>query len=86
MCATDVVYSSTLAPNLHIRTLCVLPFTRSQPGFNLCGELLVRDFGLSVQYSFELDGHVVCQKCDSQVCGRSGHFLRSSVNRAAKRG
>ena len=72
---THIVNASTLSPDLHIRTLRSLSFTGPQPGFNLGGKLLMRDFGLSVKYGFKLEGDVVCQQRDGQVCGCAYRFL-----------
>jgi hypothetical protein len=72
---THIVNTSTLAPDLRIRTFRSLPFTGPQPGFNLGGELLMRDFGLSVKYGFKLEGDVMCQQSDGQVCGCAYRFL-----------
>jgi len=72
---THIVNASTFAPDLHIRTLRSLTFTMPQPGFDLGGELLMRHFGLSVKYSFKLEGDVVCQQRDGQVCGCAYRFL-----------
>ncbi len=73
---THIINASTFAPDLHIRTLRSLPFTRTQPGFNLSGKLLMRDFGFSVEYGFKLEGDVVGQQRDGQVCGCPYRFLR----------
>lgn len=72
---THIVNASALAPDLRIRTLRSLPFTGPQPGFNLGSKLLMRDFGLSVKYGFKLEGNVVCQQSDGQVCGCAYRFL-----------
>ena len=72
---THVVNTSAPAPDLRIRTLRGLPFTRPQLGFNVGGKLLMRDFGLSVKYGYELGGDVVCQQRDGQVCGCANRFL-----------
>jgi hypothetical protein len=73
--ATHVVNAPAFAPHLHIGTLRILPFTRPQPGFDLGSKLIMRDLSLSVKYGFQLEGDVVCQQRDSQVCGRPDRFL-----------
>ena len=77
VCSTYVVNAPTLAPDLHIRALRILCFTRPQPGFDLGRKLFMRDFGLSVKYGLQLDGDVVCQERHSQVCGGPYRFLHS---------
>ena len=72
---THVVNAPTLAPHLRIGTLRILPFTRPQPGFNLGSKLIMRYLSLSVKNGFQLEGDVVCQQGDSQVCGRPDRFL-----------
>jgi hypothetical protein len=72
---THIVNASTLVPDFHIGTLRSLPFTRPQPGFDLGGKLFMRYFGLSVKYGFKLEGDVVCQQRDGQVCGCAYRFL-----------
>ena len=78
VCSTYVVNATTLAPDLHIRALRVLCFTRPQPRFDLGRKLLMGDFGLSVKYGLQLDGDVVRQERHCQVCGGPDHFLHSS--------
>ena len=41
------------------------------------------DLGLSIEYSFQFDGDIVCQQRDSQVCGGPDRFLHAGVNPTA---
>jgi len=82
--STYVVKSPTFTPDLHIRSLRIFSFTRPQPSFDLGRKLLMRDFGLSVKYGFQLDGDVVRQERQGLVCGCPNRFLHPSVSFAAE--
>ncbi len=49
--STHVVQSATLAPNLHIRSLCLIAFAVTYPSLDLTGKRIMSYLSLSIEDS-----------------------------------